>query len=349
MNSSRRQFLNQSGLITAGLCFSPILHKSLMAAIQAPKKFTFEISLAEFSFAPELYTGKMTHMDFPEKAKNDFGISVLEYVSGFFQNKHTDQTYLKELKQRCDDLGMINHLIMVDGENIASLDANKRQKAVESHYPWVDAAKLLACSSIRVNLGDGMAVLSGKGEEGTPEEAAQAAIEGLGKLAEYAQKVGMNVIVENHFGYSTNPDWLVGIMKQVNLKNVGLLPDFGNFCSKRSQPETPDIKGFMNTKCLEEFDRYEGVKKMMPYAKGVSAKTHRFDEQGQDTETDFGKIFQIIKESGWTGGYVGIEYEGGLLRTMGGDMTCLSSDEGVLVTKKLLEKVRDQLGTKAKK
>jgi sugar phosphate isomerase/epimerase len=340
MNTNRRQFINQLGLATAGLSLVSI--DQLLANNAA--KFTFDISLAEFSFASELYGGKMTNMDFPARAKNDYHISILEYVSGFFNNKHTDQTYLNELKKRCEDLGMKNHLIMVDGENLTALDAAARQKAVESHYPWVDAAKFLGCTAIRVNLGDAMAMLSGKKEEGTPEQLSTAAVDGYGKLLEYAGKAGLNVIVENHFGVSTDPDWLVGVMKQLPAKNKGLLPDFGNFCAERSKPATMDIKGFMATTCVKEHDRYEGVKKMMPYAKGVSAKTHRFDDKGNDPETDFIKIFNIIKASGWTGGIVGIEYEGGLMRDMGGDMTKPTNDEGIRQTKALLEKVLQELG-----
>ena len=343
MNSNRRQFINQLGLATAGLGLSTLLPEELFAASVPAKKFTFEISLAEFSFASDLYSGKMKNMDFPAKTKNDFGISVLEYVSGFFNNKHTDQAYLKELKQRCDDLGMKNHLIMVDGDNIASLDASKRQKAVENHYPWVDAAKYLGCSSIRVNLGDAMAALSGKAEEGTPEEVGKAAVDGYSKLLLYAETAGLNVIIENHFGYSTNPDWLVGVMKQVKSKNKGFLPDFGNFCSERSKPVTQDLKGIMATKCVKEYDKYDGVQKMMPYAKGISAKTHKFGPSGEDIDTDFIKLFKIIKASGWTGGYVGIEYEGGLMRNMGGDMSYLNNDEGIKATKLLLEKVQKEL------
>jgi sugar phosphate isomerase/epimerase len=340
MNTNRRQFINQLGLATAGLSLVSI--DQLLANNAA--KFTFDISLAEFSFASELYGGKMTNMDFPARAKNDYDISILEYVSGFFNNKHTDQTYLNELKKRCDDLGMKNHLIMVDGENLTALDAAARQKAVESHYPWVDAAKFLGCTAIRVNLGDAMAMLSGKKEEGTPEQLSTAAVDGYGKLLEYAGKAGLNVIVENHFGVSTDPDWLVGVMKQLPAKNKGLLPDFGNFCAERSKPATMDIKGFMATTCVKEHDRYEGVKKMMPYARGISAKTHQFDDKGNDPETDFIKIFNIIKASGWTGGIVGIEYEGGLMRDMGGDMTKPTNDEGIRQTKALLEKVLEELG-----
>jgi len=159
---TRRDFLKQTGIIAlGGLAYSRlgadvnISNKTVpmpSGNSLASAETGFRISLVEFSFAPELMSGKMSNLEFPARAKNEFGINVIEYVSGFFNNKHTDQAYLKELKKRCDDLGMINNLIMVDGENIADLDSGKRKKAVESHHAWVDSAKFLGCASIRVNL-----------------------------------------------------------------------------------------------------------------------------------------------------------------------------------------------------
>jgi sugar phosphate isomerase/epimerase len=340
MNYTRRDFLSTLGLATAGLGVTSMFPA---AANAGNASFTFEISLAEFSYASELFSNKMTNFDFAQRAVNDHGINVLEWVSGFFNNKHTDTAYMKELKSMCDDLGAKSHLIMVDGENIASVDAAKRQHAVESHYPWVDAAKFLGCTSIRVNLGDAMSAMTGKGEEASEADAAKAAVDGYGKLLEYANKAGINVIVENHFGYSSNPEWLVGIMKQLGAKNKGFLPDFGNFCMERTKAESMDFKALLATKCVKEYDKYKGVEMMMPYAKGISAKTHKFDANGNDPETDFKKIFGIIKASGWTGGYVGIEYEGGLLRDFGGDTSYLSNDDGIKATKLLLQKVQQEL------
>ncbi|GAB3950780.1 sugar phosphate isomerase/epimerase [Spirosoma harenae] len=340
MTQSRRQFLNQLGLTAAGMSLSSVLPAQSMIDM-APKKFNFEISLAEFSYFPDIMSGKMTNLDFPAKVKKDFGINVLEYVSMFFNNKHTDQAYLKDLKQRCDDLGMKNNLIMVDGANIADLDAAKRQKAVEAHYAWIDAAKFLGCNSIRVNLGDSSKALTGVPDD-PAEEASKSAADGYHKLLEFAAKSKMDVIVENHFGNSTDIDWLVGVLKQVNMPNAGLLPDFGNFCRQRSKPVTNDIKGVMDTKCIQEYDKYEGVKKMMPYAKGISAKTHKFDAQGNETEIDFRRMFKIIKDAGFKG-YVGIEYEGGLMNMYNPTGGYLSATDGIRATKTLLERVRTEL------
>lgn len=345
MYQSRRDFLNQLGLTAAGLSLASVLPTQTVASMTTTNMphsaLRFDISLAEFSFAGDLYSGKMTNMEFPARAKNEFGINVLEYVSGFFNNKHTDSGYLKELKQRTDDLGMKNNLIMVDGANIADLDATKRQQAVEAHHAWVDAAKYLGCSTIRVNLGDTSKAISGAPDD-PAEEAAKAAADGYHKLLEYAAKQNINVIVENHFGNSTDIDWLVGVIKQVNMPNAGLLPDFGNFCRQRSKPETNDIKGIMATKCVKEYDRYEGVKKMMPYAKGISAKTHKFDARGNETETDFLRMFNIIKDAGFNG-YVGIEYEGGLMNMYNPTGGYLPTAEGIKATKTLLERVRAEL------
>ncbi|OOG75340.1 sugar phosphate isomerase/epimerase [Algoriphagus sp. A40] len=344
MNLSRRNFIDKLSLASAGIGISTLFPTELIAAIGPDKKkFTAKLSLGQFSFASELYAGKMTMFDFPKRATEELGIDALEFVSGFFNNKHTDSAYLKELKNICDGTGATSNLIMVDGENIAALDPAVRKKAVESHFPWVDAAKYLGCTSIRVNLGDTATALRGDAEEGSPEEAAEAALEGYSSLLEYGEKAGLNIIVENHFGYSTNPDWLVGILSQVKSSKKGLLPDFGNFCAQRSKPVGSDLKSLIATTCLKEYDKYDGVSKMMPYAKGISAKSHKFDANGNDLETDYRRMFEIIKSSGWTGGYIGIEYEGGIMRDMGGDTSYLSNSEGILAMKKLILKTLEDL------
>lgn len=329
MKTSRRDFLNQVGVAATGVALTTLLPNDIYAE-ELAKKPAFEISLAEFSLAGSLYSGKLKNMDFPAKAKNDFGISAVEYVSGFWADKATDQSYLKELKQRTEDLGVRNVLIMVDESvNLADFDAQKRMQAVEAHYKWIEAAKFLGCHSIRVNVNN----------DGNPDDVLKVAVEGYGKLVEFGEKADIGVIIENHIGISTNPDWLAKLLKQVNNKYAGSLPDFGNFV-QREKPATMTLEGFMNAKVIKEYDRYDGVKKLMPFAKGVSAKTHKFDANGNDAETDFTKIMKIVKKGIGKEfkGFVGIEYEGGFLKMMGMKGDYLSEDEGIMATKKLLEK-----------
>ena len=306
MSQNRRDFIRQLGVgALAAAPFSQVLAETLA------KKPFFEISLAEWSLHKALFAKKITNLDFPEIARKEFDISIVEYVNQFFKDKAKDTKYLNELLQRCKDNGVKNHLIMIDGEGgLAELDDKTRQKAVENHYQWVEAAKYLGCKTIRVNA-------FGKGTEA---EVAKAAVEGLSKLGEFAAPMKINVIVENHGGYSSNGEWLSGVMKQVNMKNVGTLPDLGNFCIERKPG---------SSECVKEYDRYKGTKELMPYAKGVSAKSYDFDAEGNVIETDYMKIFKIIKDTGFKG-IVGIEYEG----------SKVDEYEGIRKTKAILEKVR---------
>lgn len=306
MAFTRRHFIKQMGALAAGTGIASSL--PFEAGAFAAKKPFFEISLAEWSLHKTLFSKKITNLDFPGIAKKEFGINVVEYVNQFFKDKANDTGYLNELLKRCKDNGVKNHLIMIDGEGgLADLDDAKRMKTVENHYKWVDAAKYLGCTTIRVNSYG----------EGSAAEVQKAAIDGLGRLGEYGEKAGINIIVENHGGYSSDGTWLSAVMKGVNKKNVGTLPDFGNFCIKRA-----------NGKCEEEYDRYKGVAELMPFAKGASAKTYDFDEQGNCIETDYAKMMKIVKDSGFKG-YVGIEYEG----------SKLEENEGIKKTKALLEKM----------
>jgi L-ribulose-5-phosphate 3-epimerase len=311
MSVSRRGFLERSlavggGLILAGQSDAYDIKKAAAPVSDEPKG-AFTISLAQWSFHKALFAKKMDHLDFAKVAKTECGIDAVEYVNQFFKDKAKDEKYLADMKKRADDLGVQSLLIMCDGEgHLGDPDEGLRKKAVENHYKWVDAAKFLGCHSIRVNAHS----------EGTYEEQQKYAADGLRQLTEFADKQGLNVIVENHGGLSSNGKWLVGVMKLVDHRRCGTLPDFGNFRITKS----------------EEYDRYQGVEEMMPFAKGVSAKSHDFNEQGDEVHTDYRRMMKIVLKAGYHG-RVGIEYEG----------EKLPEKEGVLATKKLLEKVRDEL------
>ena len=307
MEQSRRDFLKKAGFaaLSAGLI------PGFACQNNKGKKLFFEISLAEWSLHRTLREGKLDNLDFAATAKNEFGIDIIEYVNQFFKDKAEDTNYLKELLQRSKDNGVRNHLIMIDGEGgLGDTDEAARTQAIENHYKWVEAAKYLECATIRVNAYG----------VGSAEDVAAAAVDGLGRLGEFASKVGINVIVENHGGYSSNGTWLSNVMKQVNLPNVGTLPDFGNFCIQRD-PNDWKI-------CVEEYDRYQGTKELMPFAKGVSAKSYDFDANGDVVETDYRRMLQVVKDSGFRG-IIGIEFEG----------DSVSEYEGIKATKAALERI----------
>ena len=325
MSMKRRNFIRNTAVAAAGVSLASTLPDFLYA--NGTRELFFQIAISQFSFASEFWTKQLDPLDFAVKSK-ELGISGLDYCSMFFADKVKDQTYLHELKKRAMDSGSYNLRIMVDGEGVlGDLNEAVRLKAVENHYKWMDAAAVLGCPMIRVNIEG----------EGNPSDVAKAAVDSLSRLIEYGKKQQIDVIVENHVGISCNGAWLAGVMKELNNPHGGTLADFGNFCVNRTKPETYDIAGYMKTKCLEEYDRYLGITEIMPYAKGVHAKTHLFDNSGNDLETDFYRMFKIIKKSGYRG-WVSIEYEGGLMKMYNKDNRYLDDYAGVTATKALVEK-----------
>ena len=253
----------------------------------------YKLSLAEWSLHKTLFDHKMTNLDFPAQAKS-LGFEGVEYVNQFFKDKAEDVGYLDSLNNAASAAGITNVLIMIDGEgSLGDADTIKRDSAVDNHKKWVLAAKHLGCHSIRVNAHG----------EGSAEDVSKNAIKGLTALSDFAKEHGINVIVENHGGYSSDGQWLSKVISSVNRPNCGTLPDFGNFCLKREDG------AMWGSKCLEEYDRYKGIEEMMPFARGVSAKSYDFNDEGEETTIDYGKMIDIVKKANYTG-FIGVEYEG---------------------------------------
>lgn len=291
---TRRSFLQQSLLGSGAL----LLGTSACQPNTTP--VGLNLSLAQWSLHRTLQAGELDHLNFPATAKRDFGVAAVEYVNTFFGGKTMpfkqagkNGKYLNELLKRSRDEGVDNHLIMVDDEGALALpDDASRLLAVENHKKWVEAARLLGCKTIRVNLhGDGSSA-----------DKKTASIDSLSRLGEFAQTMNINVVVENHGSDSSNGAWIASVMQQVDMPNVGTLPDFGNFCISHPWGQTQDP-------CEEMYDRYLGVQEMLPFAKGVSAKTYDFDTKGEQPKMDYKRLLGIVKKSGFEG-YIGIEFEG---------------------------------------
>jgi L-ribulose-5-phosphate 3-epimerase len=293
---NRRTFLKATvGAVAA----APVAGLWADSLAQAP---LFRISLAQWSLHRTLGRKEIDHLDFARVAKRDFGIEAIEYVNSFFKDKARDAAYLAEMNTRAAGEGVTQWLIMCDGEGrLGDPDSAARGQAVENHRKWLEAAKVLGCVTIRVNAAS----------VGSFEEQQKLAADGLRQLTELAAPMELNVVVENHGGLSSNGQWLAGVMKMVGHSRCGTLPDFGNFY---------------------EYDRYQGVTDLMPFAKAVSAKTHDFDEAGEETQKDYRRLMKTVLDAGYHS-WVGIEYEGNRL----------PEREGIARTKALLERVRKEL------
>lgn len=306
----RKSFIKTATAGTLGVSAIMSTPFSLFSKTDAEDLF-FDISLAQWSLHRAYgIRGDEPTLDplyFAQTARETFGIHAVEYVNSFYFDKAKDQKYLNELKNVADNEGVNSVLMMCDREGaLGDADESARQQAVENHYKWLEFSKFLGCHSIRVNAQS----------SGSYDEQMERAADGLRRLTEYAAQDDMNVIVENHGGLSSNGNWLADTIEKVGHPNCGTLPDFGNFRISEN----------------EMFDFYEGTKLLMPYAKGVSAKTHLFNEEGLERNLDYYRLMKIVKDAGYTG-YVGIEYEGNEL----------GEEEGIVATKNLLIRVGREL------
>lgn len=267
----------------------------------------FRISLAQWSLHRALFDDGLDHLDFIRETRRTYDIDAVEYVNVFFFERARDTAYLDEMNRVADGEGVRQLLIMCDRVGqLGARDERERSEAVEGHREWLEAAAHLGCHSIRVNAAS----------EGEREEQSRLAADGLGQLADIAAPMELNVLVENHGGLSSDASWLATTITRADRPNLGTLPDFGNF----------RIEGD------RWYDIYRGTEELMPHARAVSAKSHAFDDRGNETEKDYLRLLRIVRDSGYRG-WVGVEYEG----------NAHSEPEGIRATKALLERVRDEL------
>jgi len=302
----RRNFLSVT--LTAGIASSvfPSTNFVKFNSIE-----NLKISLAQWSLNKSIKNGKLPILDFAKKARS-FNIEGIEFVSGLY-TRDTDilermsmNSLAKELIKRSDDYGIDNVLFMIDNQgDLASSNKNERLQAIDNHKRWIDLSAEIGCKTMRVNLN---------GEKDL-NKWTKNSVKSLTVLNKYNENI--NVVVENHGGLSSNGKYLSNVMSKVKLENCGTLPDFGNFC----------MNGSPWGNCTQMYDKYLGTEELMPYAHAVSAKSYDFDDEGNETSIDYERMMEIVKRSGYQG-YVGIEYEGNRL----------AEDDGIIATKKLLEK-----------
>jgi hypothetical protein len=270
----------------------------------------------------ELLASRFDPLDFA-KVANGFGIDAIEYVSQFFPGKGAgNKPFLSELKRRAAGEGVASLLIRVDGEADLGVATPKgRKRAVDSYKRWVDAAAFLGCHAIRVNA-------SPAGGRGSEDDRTNWVSEGLRRLAEFSDGRGVDVLLENQGGLSSKGSWLSEVLSAVKHPRCGSAPDFGGF----------DLPTDASPAGGTPYDRYKGVRELMPFARAVSARAWDFDARGDETKINYGQMLGIVTSAGYHG-YVGIAYSG----------ERLSERAGIERTKLLLERVQEQLSARGER
>lgn len=306
--ASRRKFIKQATTSAAALSIMPYSNPLYGEPTQ-----TLQISLAQWSLNRAIRAGDIKSEEFAAITRNIYGLDAVEFVASFYRDQKKNGAFWHEMLQRSRDSGVKNLLIMVDEEgDLGNPDDRARGKAVENHYGWVDAAKATGCHSIRVNA-------FGTGER---SDVKSALVDGMSRLCEYGAQADINILIENHGLYSSEADFMVEVIREVNSPFMGTLPDFGNWCTTQKWGATRDDS------CAHAYDLIEGVKAFMPFAKGVSAKSYDFDASGGQARIDYRGLLSVVKQAGYQG-YIGIEYEG----------ENLTEPDGIHATKALIEQV----------
>ena len=269
---NRREFLGT--VMAAGVASSLAVPVQASIGPAGPKRSRKDdVSLAQWALVQEMRDGKWKNSDFPRIAREDFDINGIEFVSTLFELPTF--SYLNRLRRNAEKYNVTMVLIMVDDEG-ETCDPNReaRIQTAINHRKWVDIAKYLGCHSIRTNC---------RGPKNAPkDQALEWAADCYNRLLEYAAPAGIGIVIENHGGLSNDPDWMVSLFKKVDN------PYFGSY---------PDWRGPSKT-----FDNYEYIRKMLPYAGGMSYRN-------QPTEEQTARLIKLCQDAGYKGWY-GIESSG---------------------------------------
>jgi sugar phosphate isomerase/epimerase len=244
--------------------------------------------------------------DYPAVAKS-LGFDFIDHEMFHFP-KNLKEKDIDRMNQRCAEAGVQSAVLLTGGVgDIGDADAQKRKQAITLFKYWVDVAQKLGCKAMRNVCGEYITISH-------PEKLTYA-LEGVKELGDYAGSKGLDLLIENHNGYSSNPEWMIELMEKVNLKNIGILGDFTNW-TLESNPDTfyPDP--------------YRGIELLSPYIRAVSAKSEQFDREGQETTIDYQRMFNVLRKAPQLE-FAGVEF-------FGNEIT---RNQGAVMTKNLIEKV----------
>ncbi|MBI1315196.1 TIM barrel protein [bacterium] len=261
-----------------------------------------EFAVNERSLHQALQQGSLHHLNLAEYVRDHFGIDAVEYASSCFSDRRNDADYLKAMNRAAAEHNVRQLLIAVDdGGPLAAADPEERSAAIAVHREWIDAARTLGCFAIRITLrGDG-----------TQQEQLARAASSISELALYGTSRRIHILITNDRGLTASPEWLVSLIKRVDSPYFGTLPDFVHFSGVAPA---------------------DGLKALMPYARGVRILTRDFDDRGNVTAGDIESMLNVVFASDYRG-RLSIEYSG----------TRANEEDGVKLTCRILERAAKRI------
>ncbi len=180
-----------------------------------------------------------------------------------------EETYLRQVLEAAEAAGLPFGCIALDGAHIYEPEPEAREANSRLASRWLQIAEKLGAAQLRVDAG---------GPEVLTDENFDIIRAGYVDLISRAQDKGIEILIENHWGPSVNPDQVVQILETI--PGLGLLFDSHNWAEGR---------------------QHEGWEKCARFARSTHFKTFCFAENGLDPSVDLPRCIALLKAQGYNG------------------------------------------------
>jgi sugar phosphate isomerase/epimerase len=268
-----------AGAATGALAFNTSAANAIEPIVRTAGSH-FKFSLAAYSYRDLLKgkTPKLTLNDFIEDCAK-FKLDGTELTSYYFP-PHPTPEFLRDIKAYTFRRGLDVSGTAV-GNDFCHPPGKHRDQEIASVKRWIEYADMMDAPVIRIFSGG---VKMGQ----TVDEARKLAIAAIEECCDFAGKYGVFLALENHGGIVAEADGVLAIVRAVKSPWFGVNLDSGNF-------RTADL--------------YGDLAKIAPYAINVQVKIDIHPPGKSDEPSDFKRLAQILKASGYRG-YIALEYEG---------------------------------------
>ena len=220
------------------------------------------------------------------------GVEILQMQMADFSPAALQKIKRRAFLAGVDLMGFSTHQDFVDPDWLV------RRRNVEQTICYLEQAYALGIPTLRINTGrwgtskDFDALMANRGiepvlEGHTEAEGFEWVIEAMKQLIPVAQKCGVVLGLENHWGLGLTPEGVMKIVEAVDSPWLRVTLDTGNF--------------------LE--DPYDRLAQLAPHAVLLQAKTYFGEGRWYTLDLDYARIAAIMKKANYRG-YVSLEFEG---------------------------------------
>lgn len=242
---------------------------------------------------------EITLEEFATNVSRSIGSSAIEICQIQLED---DSERIARLRAHLDELGIRVLNMPIDAGNLASSTGAHLEEDIADIEHWLDIAKILGAQYARVNAG---LALDDPGEENR-----DSLVSSLRRLGDSAAARGIKLLVENHGGLSSDPDYLIALQEEVGVEKLGILLDLGNFPPVQGVSQARMSGQPVDDLAVDAEPVYGYIERLAPHAELVHAKAYDTRSDGSPL-LDIDRALKIVADAGYSG-HVSVEWEGSL-------------------------------------